>query len=81
MLRIIGLAVLGALLVADLVVVALLLYVVVRSSTGDAVYDPHGFALIFGIAGLIVLVPLGLLVAALLRWLARPLLAQRATRA
>jgi len=77
--RWIGVVVLAALLVADLVVVALLVFLVVRSLTGRAADDPHGYALIFGVVGLLVLVPIGLVVLALLRWLAGPIRTSRST--
>ena len=68
-----GVVVLGALLAADLVLVAALAFVVVKSLTGSAADDPHGYGLIFGVMGLLVMVPIGLVMLALLRRLAGPL--------
>jgi hypothetical protein len=55
--RLIGVVVLAALL-TDLVIVALLVFVVVRSLAGNAADDPHGYVLIFGVAALLVMVPI-----------------------
>lgn len=79
-LRWVGVVVLAALLTVDLVVVAGMVFLVVSSLTGDATEDPHGFIPIFGITALFILVPIGLVVLALLRWLARPLRPIRRTR-
>ena len=76
-----GVVVLAALLTADVVVVAALVFLVVTSLTGSDADDPHGYALIFGVMGLLVLVPIGLVVLALLRWLAGPLRPIRRARA
>lgn len=70
--RLIRVVVLAALLTVDLVVVALLVFVVVRSLAGNAADDPHGYVLIFGVAALLVMVPIGLLALAMLRRLAGP---------
>jgi Kef-type K+ transport system membrane component KefB len=66
-----GIVVLAALLLADLVMVAVLVFLVVGSLTGDDADDPHGYVVIFGVVALLVLVPIGLVVLALLRRLAR----------
>ena len=79
-LRWIGIVVLAALLIVDLVVVVQLVFLVVSSLTEDATDDRHGFAPIFGITALFVMVPIGLIVLALLRWLARPIRPIRRTR-
>ena len=71
-LRVMGIVVLAALLTVDLVVSAMLVFLVVGSLTGDAADDPHGYTLIFGVVALLVLLPIGLVVFALLRLLAGP---------
>ena len=68
--RRIGVVVLAALLTADVVVAASLAFLVVKSLTGGENDDPHGYALIFGIVALVVVVPLGLMLLGLLRRLA-----------
>lgn len=78
--RLIGVVVLAALLTVDLVVVALLVFVVVRSLAGNAADDPHGHVLFFGVAALLVMVPIGLVVLAMLRRLAGPSRPSRRTR-
>jgi hypothetical protein len=75
-----GVVVLAALLTADVVIVAAMVFLVVQSLTGSATDDPHGYARIFGVMGLLVLVPIGLVVLALLRRLAGPLRPMRRTR-
>jgi len=65
--------VLAALLAVDLVVVVGLAFVIVSSVVGSDADDPHGYALIFGVVALLVLVPIGLALLGLLRRLAGPL--------
>ena len=71
--RLVGVGVLAALLAIDLVVVVGLVFVVVSSVVGTDADDPHGYALIFGVVALLVLVPIGLALLGLLRRLAGPL--------
>jgi hypothetical protein len=71
-LRAIGLVVLTVLLAVDAVLVAGLAFVVVSSLVGDAADDPHGYARIFGVVGLLALVPIGLVLLAVLIRVARP---------
>ena len=65
--RRVGVVVLATLLLVDVVVAASLVFVVVTSVTGSAADDPHGYALIFGVMALLVVVPIGLMLLGLLR--------------
>ena len=78
--RRVALVVVGALLLGDVVLVASLLFLVVSSLTGSAADDPHGYALIFGVVVLLVAVPIGLVLLALLRRLSRTPPGRQATR-
>jgi hypothetical protein len=70
--RRVAVGVLAALLLADVVLIAGLVFLVVGSLTGGPADDPHGYALIFGVVVLIVAVPIGLVLLAVLRRLASP---------
>jgi hypothetical protein len=69
--RSIGIGVLAALLVADLVVIVGLVVGIASSLTGGADDDPHGYVLIFGFVALLFLVPIGVTMLGLLRRLLR----------
>ena len=69
--RRIGVVVLTALLVVDAVVAAALAFLVGSSLLGSADDDPHGYALIFGVVALLVVVPIGLMLLGVLRRLTR----------
>jgi Kef-type K+ transport system membrane component KefB len=66
----VGVVVLAVLLTTDAVVVAALAFLVVSSLTGSASDDPHGYAVIFGVVALFVVVPIGLVLLGLLRRIA-----------
>ena len=68
--RSIGVVVLATLLAVDLVVVVLLGFLVVSTLAGNEAGDQHGFVRIFSLVALIILVPIGLALLALLRRLA-----------
>ncbi len=68
--RWVGVVVPAALLTVDVLLIAMMVFLVVSSLVGDAADDPHGYSLIFGAMGLLVFVPIGLVVVTLLRRLA-----------
>ena len=57
--RLVGVGVLAALLIADLLLVVVLVVGIVGSLTGSDDYDPHGYLPIFGVVALLFLVPVG----------------------
>jgi len=65
--RRIGVVVLAALLLVDVVVAAGLTVLVVGALVGSDSDDPHGYALIFGLVALLAVVPIGLMLLGLLR--------------
>jgi hypothetical protein len=69
--RRLALVVVGALLLGDVVLVASLVFLVVSSLTGSTADDPHGYALIFGVVVLLIAVPVGLVLLAVVRRLSR----------
>jgi hypothetical protein len=78
--RRVGLVVVGALLLGDLVLVASLVLLVVSSLTGSPADDPHGYARIFGVVMLLIAVPIGLVLLVVLRRLTRTPPGGQATR-
>ena len=65
--RRIGVVVLAALLAVDVIVAVALAYLVIASLVGSDSDDPHGYARIFGVVALLVVVPVGTVLLGLLR--------------